>query len=65
LGRTHLVRNAAVSAAAVTGLALMSLTPPGAGHPAGAALAVLVGAVLAALVVRIDDLVALFAPLPT
>jgi hypothetical protein len=43
----------------------MSLTPPGAGHPAGVALAVLVGAVLAALVVRIDDLVALFAPLPT
>jgi hypothetical protein len=65
LGRTHLARNAAVGAAAVAGLALTSLVPQGAGHPAGVVLAVLVGAVLAALVVRMDDLVALFAPLPT
>jgi thiol-disulfide isomerase/thioredoxin len=65
LGRTHLARNAVVGAAAVAGLALTSLVPPGAVHPAGVVLTVLVGAVLAALVVRMDDLVALFAPLPT
>lgn len=61
LGRVHLVHNAALGAVAATGLVLMPLAPLGVDHPAGVALAVLVGFVLAALMVRLDDLVALFA----
>jgi hypothetical protein len=65
LGPVHLVRNGAVAAAALTGLVLAALTPPAPVHPAGAGLAILVGFVLAALVVRMDDLASLFAPMPT
>jgi hypothetical protein len=64
LGRTHLARNGAMAGVALAGLALPQLSP-GPVHPVGAGLAVLVGLLLAALVVRMDDLVALFAPMST
>jgi hypothetical protein len=62
LGRTQLVRNVALAVVALAGLVLVWCWPTVPVHPAGAGLAVLVGLVLAALVVRLDDLVALIAP---
>lgn len=65
LGGSHLARNGVVTAAAVVGLVLAWLPEPVPASPAGIGLAAVAGLVLAALVVRMDDLVALFAPMPT
>jgi hypothetical protein len=60
ISRRHLVRNVAL--ALVAGLGLVGqLVGTGPGQPAGAALAAVAAVVMAALVVRLDDLVALFA----
>lgn len=64
LGRPHLVRNALVAGVAVGGLTSTLLAPAGPVHPAGALVAVAAGLVTAVLVVRLDDVVALFAPTP-
>jgi hypothetical protein len=63
LGRSHLVRNAGLLALLVTafvGNALGNGRPP----VAATVVAVLTGVVTALLVIRFDDLVALFAPVP-
>lgn len=65
LGPGHLVRNGVLATVALAGLVLGWLPAPAAVPPAGAGLAGLVGLVLAALVVRMDDLVALFVPMST
>ncbi|MEV0386486.1 MauE/DoxX family redox-associated membrane protein [Nonomuraea sp. NPDC050643] len=60
VGRPHLVRNAVLLGAAITGL----LAGPGnAGplHAAGVAIAATVAVVIAVLVIRLDDLVEVFA----
>lgn len=66
LGGAQLARNAVIGAVAIAGIATGWGSPPAPAHQlAGAGLAaVLVGLVLAALVVRMDDLVALVAPMP-
>ncbi|WP_068922775.1 MauE/DoxX family redox-associated membrane protein [Planobispora rosea] len=60
LGPLHLARNLTLIAVGVTGLAASASA--GTAHPGGAVLAVFAGIVLAALMVRLDDLAALFAP---
>jgi hypothetical protein len=62
LGRTHLARNALVGVTALVGLASTQATTAEPWHLGGAATAVLAGLVVAALVVRLDDLTALFTP---
>ncbi|SES95722.1 MauE/DoxX family redox-associated membrane protein [Nonomuraea wenchangensis] len=64
LGRLHLVRNLALAALAVAGAAAVLAGAPGQPHPAGVALAVAGGALLALPAVFADDLAALFAPAP-
>jgi uncharacterized membrane protein YphA (DoxX/SURF4 family) len=62
LGTRHVVRNAGLFAVAAVGALL------GPGRPAelaGVAIAAIAAVVLAALVTRLDDLVELFAPMPT
>jgi hypothetical protein len=61
LGRRHLVRNALLVAVAATGLAFGPDRVAN-GDPAGLALAGVGALVLAALVVRLDDLIDLFTP---
>lgn len=61
LGRRHLVRNALLVAVAATGLAFGS-DRVGSADPAGLAVAGAGALVLAALVVRLDDLIDLFTP---
>jgi hypothetical protein len=61
VGRVHLVRNAVLIVVAGLGLAAGAVDAGPVG-PAGGAAAVIVGAVLAALVVRADDLAELFGP---
>ncbi|MEV0588773.1 MauE/DoxX family redox-associated membrane protein [Nonomuraea sp. NPDC050310] len=61
LGRPHVIRNLFLIAVAGTGLAASIPVDSAAAHPAGVALAVAGAAVGAALVVRLDDLIALFA----
>ena len=56
-GARHLVRNGALLAAGVLGAVTVG---EGSGQAGGVLLAVLTGAVLASLVARLDDLVALF-----
>lgn len=58
LGPAHLVRNLVLLALTVTG----ALSPAGTYDVGAVALAVVSGAVVALLVVRLDDLVALFSP---
>ncbi|MGP3956892.1 MauE/DoxX family redox-associated membrane protein [Nonomuraea sp. 3N208] len=60
LGRRHLVRNTGLLALVAAGLVPGHTSP----HPAGIALSVLVGAVLAAIVIFFDDLADLFAAQP-
>ncbi|MFG1612176.1 MauE/DoxX family redox-associated membrane protein [Nonomuraea wenchangensis] len=64
LGRLHLVRNLALAALAVAGASAVLAGAPGQPHPAGVALAVAGGALLALPAVFADDLAALFAPAP-
>ncbi|MEV0625204.1 MauE/DoxX family redox-associated membrane protein [Nonomuraea wenchangensis] len=64
LGRLHLVRNLALAALAVAGAAAVLAGAPGQPHPAGVALAVAGGALLALPAVFADDLAALLAPAP-
>jgi hypothetical protein len=64
LGARHLVRNGLLLAAvgvAALGIAVASAQPLG---PAGTAMAVSAGAVGALLLIRLDDLVDLFMPVP-
>ncbi|MFB9236646.1 MauE/DoxX family redox-associated membrane protein [Plantactinospora siamensis] len=66
IGPRHVVRNVLLFLVAAAGLAASPMA--GAGPPAGAAgrlLALAAAAPLAALVVRLDDLAALFAPAPS
>ena len=65
LGGSQLARNGAVVTAALAGLLLAGWSEPVPVGLAGVGLAALAGLALAGLVVRIDDLVALFAPMPT
>jgi hypothetical protein len=58
LGRRHVVRDALMAVAALTGAAAVG---PGGARPAGAALSLGAGLVVAGIVVFLDDLVALFA----
>jgi hypothetical protein len=58
LGPAHLVRNFVLLALAVTG----ALSPAGAYDGGAVALAVVSGALVALLVVHLDDLVVLFSP---
>lgn len=60
LSTRHLVRNLGLTGTAVLGLAASSSGPP----PAAGLLAVLGGAVVGLLVAVLDDVVALFTPLP-
>jgi hypothetical protein len=62
LSRRHLVRNLALLAIAVGGLALADQLPAGTTELPAAALAGLGGAVVALLLIRLDDVVDLFAP---
>ncbi|GLF99549.1 MauE/DoxX family redox-associated membrane protein [Streptomyces yaizuensis] len=66
LGAVHAVRNAVLLAVAVTGLVATALPgwSPGAGDPVAALTAVLAGAALGLLTTALDDLAALFRPLP-
>ncbi|MEV5552149.1 MauE/DoxX family redox-associated membrane protein [Nonomuraea wenchangensis] len=64
LGRLHLVRNLALAALAVAGAAAVLAGAPGQPHPAGVALAVAGGALLALPAVFADDLAALFSSAP-
>jgi hypothetical protein len=61
LGKTHLTRNLSLLAAVAAGLALDALAP---GRPmsAGAAMAAVAGALVALLLIRLDDLVMVFKP---
>jgi len=58
----HLVRNLGLLATAVLGLAA---TGSGMGHPAGLVVAGFVGALVAVLVISIDDIAELLLPFPT
>ncbi|YCK41139.1 MauE/DoxX family redox-associated membrane protein [Actinomadura sp. ATCC 39365] len=60
LGRRHLVRNAGLLALVAAGLVPGHAAP----HPAGVALSVLAGGVLAVIVIFFDDLADLFAAQP-
>jgi hypothetical protein len=64
IGPAHVVRNATLAAAALVGLASAQAVPAPAWHPGGAAIAVGVGLVAATLVVRLEDITALFTRLP-
>ena len=63
IGRVHVGRNVALAATAVA--ALLGRLDGGGVHPAGAAVAAAAGLLTAAVVLRLDDLAALFAPAPT
>lgn len=60
LGRVHVVRNLLLITGAATGLAAAFAGAESPAHPAGLALAAVVAAVGILIVVRLDDLVALF-----
>ena len=62
LGRVHLARNAALVAVAVVGGAAALAGGAGHPHPGGTAIAVVAGAALAFLVIRIDDVAEAFEP---
>jgi hypothetical protein len=62
LSRRHLVRNLALLAIAVGGLGLADRLPRGAADLPAAGLAGLGGALVALLLIRLDDVVDLFAP---
>lgn len=62
LGVRHVVRNLLLLG--VVGLGLLAGTVGGSGHPGGAVVAAVAGAVVAGFVAMLDDLVALFAPQP-
>lgn len=66
LGAVHAVRNSVLLAVAVTGLVAVAVTgrSPEAGDPMAVLTALLGGAVLGLLVTALDDLAALFRPLP-
>jgi len=64
LGAVHAVRNSILLAVAVTGLVATAVPGPAAGDPVAVLTAVLAGAVLGLLVTVLDDLAALFRPLP-
>lgn len=63
IGPVHLVRNGVLAAVAVAGLAVKVAGPAGELHLAGVVVAASAGLVGAVLLVRIGDLVALFAPI--
>lgn len=62
LNRAHLARNVSLLALLATGLASNALQKD---HPGSAAqaVAIMVGAIMALLLVRLDDLIELFAPM--
>jgi hypothetical protein len=62
LGTIHLVRNTSILAAIVAGLAA-SLLSPARPSGAGTAIAIVVGVVLGALTIRLEDLAELFTPI--
>jgi hypothetical protein len=65
LGVAHLIRNTVLLAAEVLGLAIARISASSHITPAGTALAVLVGLVAALPLLRWEDLVALFAAMPS
>jgi hypothetical protein len=62
LSRRHLVRNGVLMLIAAGGAGLAAVLPPASPEPPSLVLAGLVGAVVALLLIRFDDLVELFAP---
>lgn len=63
LGPVHLVRNGLLLAVAAAGAALLLTGPPGPVDPGGLVVAGATGVVLAAVLIRFDDLVSVFIPL--
>lgn len=64
LGAVHAVRNSILLAVAVTGLVAVAVRGPDTGATVAVLTASLAGAVLGLLVTALDDLAALFRPLP-
>ncbi|MEU1877137.1 MauE/DoxX family redox-associated membrane protein [Streptosporangium sp. NPDC020072] len=64
LGPVHLARNLVLIVVAVAGLLTALLSPAGPTEPALAVVTVIAALTVASLVIRLDDLVALFAPSP-
>ncbi|ACZ85537.1 MauE/DoxX family redox-associated membrane protein [Streptosporangium roseum] len=62
LGPAHLVRNLSLATVAAAGLVMASLASAGPTQPGPAAVAAVASLSGAALVIRMDDLIALFAP---
>ena len=62
LSRRHVVRNGLLLLVALSGVAVANDIPPGDVDPLGVALAGVVGAVVAFILIRLDDLIDLFAP---
>ncbi|SCG59630.1 Methylamine utilisation protein MauE [Micromonospora echinaurantiaca] len=65
LGARHVLRNAVLLAVAGFGWAVLALAPPEPLRPAGLLLGLAAAVPVAALVIRFDDLAALFAPTPS
>lgn len=65
LDARHVLRNAVLLALAVLGWAVLQAPSPGPLRPAGVLLGLAAAVPVAALVIRLDDLAALFAPTPT
>jgi hypothetical protein len=63
LGPLHLVRNGLLLAVAAAGAGLLLTGPAGPTDPGGLAVAGAAGVVLAAVLIRVDDLISVFTPL--
>jgi len=63
LGPLHLVRNGLLGAVAAAGAALLLVAPTAPADPGGLVVAGAAGAVLAAVLIRVDDLISVFTPL--
>ena len=63
LGPPHLVRNGLLFTVAALGAALLLTGPTGPTHPGGLVVAGATGVVLAAILIRFDDLLSVFTPL--
>jgi hypothetical protein len=63
LGPLHLVRNGLLLAVAAVGAALLLAGPAGPTDPGGLVVAGAAGVVLAAVLIRVDDLISVFTPL--
>jgi hypothetical protein len=63
LGPLHLVRNGLLLAVAALGAALLLAAPTGPADPGGLVVAAAAGVVLAAVLIRVDDLLSILTPL--